>query len=163
MYETVSPILYHSPIVQNLGLFIEGIQHPYESRSAPYHKIDLLSKVKNLTIIHASSPVPIKSPRLSILDDGSALDPDAVDSFMVDRLGRSDLESWKFARVLSNYFLDISNMCRFPEDVMRRIIFFVQQPLPTPDQTDVTWEHLDQKGLSTMMRVCRVRPPSWLV
>lgn len=54
--------------------------------------------------------------------------------------------------------LDISNMCRFPEDVMRRIIFFVQTPSPTPDQTDVTREHLNQKGLSTMMRVCRVRP-----
>jgi hypothetical protein len=101
MYQTVSPILYHSPIVQNLGLFLEGIQHPYESKSAPYHKIDLLDRVTNLSIIQASSTDPVKSPRLSILDNGIAPDPNAVDTFMVDRLGKSDLESWKLANVLS--------------------------------------------------------------
>jgi hypothetical protein len=101
MYQTVSPTLYHSPIVQNVGQFLEGIQHPYQSQTTPYHKLDLLDKVFNLSIIHASSSEPVKSPRLSILDNGIAPDPNAVDMFMVDRLGKSDLESWKLANVLS--------------------------------------------------------------
>ena len=48
-------------------------------------------------------------------------------------------------------------MCRLPEDVMRKIISYLQQPLPAVNQPDVTWKELNQKDLSTMMRVSRVR------
>lgn len=41
---------------------------------------------------------------------------------------------------------------------MRRIISYIQQPLPPVDEVDVTWKELNQKDLSTMMRVSRVRP-----
>jgi len=121
MYETVSPILYHSPIVQNLGLFLEGIQHPYESRSAPYHKIDLLSKVINLSIIHASSPDTIKSPRLAIVDDGAAPNPDVVDSFTGDRLGISDLRSWEPASSLWKSYHNTSNAHTIPTTLFKNL------------------------------------------
>jgi hypothetical protein len=48
-------------------------------------------------------------------------------------------------------------MCRLPEDVMRKIISYLQQPLPAINQPDVTWKELNQRHLSTMMRVSRVR------
>ena len=48
-------------------------------------------------------------------------------------------------------------MCRFPEDVMRKIIPYLQRPLPSANQLNVTWKELNQKDLSTMMRVSRVR------
>jgi hypothetical protein len=40
---------------------------------------------------------------------------------------------------------------------MRKIISYLQQPLPAVNQPDVTWKELNQKDLSTMMRVSRVR------
>jgi hypothetical protein len=41
---------------------------------------------------------------------------------------------------------------------MRKIISYLQQPLPSANQTNVTWKELNQKDLSTMMRVSRVHP-----
>jgi hypothetical protein len=41
---------------------------------------------------------------------------------------------------------------------MRKIISYLQKPLPSANQPNVTWKELNQRDLSTMMRVCRVRP-----
>jgi hypothetical protein len=59
MYQIVSPILYEAPVVQNMGLFLQGIEVPRPTRrgkktddavnhGAPYHKMELLGHVKQL-------------------------------------------------------------------------------------------------------------------
>jgi hypothetical protein len=47
-------------------------------------------------------------------------------------------------------------MCRLPLDIMHRIIGFVKQPLPEPDEYRVGPKDLAQNGLATLMRVSRV-------
>ena len=75
LYQVTSPILYHTPIVQNLGLFFEGIQHPYDkSRNgiAPYHKFEHFDQVRKLHLIHASSNIPLRPDECFLKVDNNA-------------------------------------------------------------------------------------------
>lgn len=72
MYEIVTPILYREPVVQDLGLFLRGIERPLPAGNAvahpnsidhveplPLHKLHALALVKSLHLVHASSHHPI--------------------------------------------------------------------------------------------------------
>lgn len=104
--------MYHSPVVQNLGLFLQGIEEPLPAlthlpalgSSTPTaddnnydvgHKRDLLSKVRKLYIINTSSAKPggavYMVTRGSHLYDGNTADCHA------DKLGSVDLAAWELA------------------------------------------------------------------
>lgn len=113
-YRVAAPVLYESPIVQNLGLFLLGIDKPSptdppgsnsqdssdaSNQSPPFHKIHLLDQVKKLYIVHASSRIPIENPYMvSVVEEDESGVHDAIDA---DALGRADLKGWALAdRVL---------------------------------------------------------------
>ena len=114
LYQVAAPVLYNSPIVQNLGLFLLGIEKPSppnqagpkkqdssdaSNQSPPFHKIHLLDKVKKLYIVHASSRIPIENPYMvSVVEEDESGVHDAIDA---DALGRRiwrdghwRIESW---------------------------------------------------------------------
>jgi hypothetical protein len=47
-------------------------------------------------------------------------------------------------------------MCRLPIELMARIVEFTRNPLPAAQDKDVTWKHLCQPELVTLMRTSRV-------
>jgi len=105
IYRVTSPILYESPIVQNMGLFLRGIERPYprisrydNKRRAGYeHKRDLLGKVKKLHIVHASSNRPRGEVFMSV--DGGARKIDTLlTAYDADTLGLMDLSGWQLAK-----------------------------------------------------------------
>lgn len=72
MYEIVTPILYREPVVQDLGLFLRGIERPLPAGTSvahpnsidhveplPLHKLHALALVKGMHLVHASSRHPI--------------------------------------------------------------------------------------------------------
>lgn len=109
-------MLYDSPIVQNLGLFLQGVdkpvpsinsQHPStgadddeitDNTPVPYHKQALLNLVTNLHIVHASSSVPLP------VDDCYLVMPTyerrtlvSLEECRADRLGKMDLDGYVLA------------------------------------------------------------------
>jgi hypothetical protein len=109
MYQIVSPILYEAPVVQNMGLFLQGIEVPRPTRrgkktddavnhGAPYHKMELLGHVKQLHIVHASSSKSA-GPVYMTSQEASHRDPffrrqSALEACTADALGTADLHSW---------------------------------------------------------------------
>ena len=106
LYQVVSEVLYHSPVVQDVGLFLQGIEKPiildtYEpdqSRSALLattigsslgHKRDLLGKVQTLYIIHHSSRTPEGS--VFMVTRGKPRDDPKLEDHHADILGSADL------------------------------------------------------------------------
>jgi hypothetical protein len=109
IYRVTSPILYESPIVQNVGLFLRGIERPYprisrydNKRRAGYeHKRDLLGKVKKLHIVHASSNRPLGEVFMTV-DGDEHKHKHKIDTLLTaydaDILGLMDLSGWQLAR-----------------------------------------------------------------
>ena len=105
MYRTVSPILYHTPIVQNLGLFLLGIEQPPRAADGdndiPYHKSKLLDKVTKLHLIHSSSRKGVGTRYMTTPSSHEAtprvFDENQLRTCNADRLGLADLEGWLLA------------------------------------------------------------------
>jgi hypothetical protein len=117
MYQVVTDVLYQSPIVQNFGLFLKGIEKPLvpikhrpkdgeseiittKTKTGPLieHKRNLLGKVRKLTLIHYSSFEPLKDVHMmSTARRNQDVD---LDSCSADDLGQADLDGWKLARDL---------------------------------------------------------------
>jgi hypothetical protein len=104
-YRVTSAILYDTPIVQNMGLFLRGIERPYprvsrydNKRRAGYeHKRDLLGKVKKLHIVHASSNRP-RGEVFMTVDRGARKIDTLLTAYDADVLGLMDLSGWQLAR-----------------------------------------------------------------
>jgi hypothetical protein len=105
MYRTVSPILYHTPIVQNLGLFLLGIDQtprPDDDDVVPYHKSRLLDKVQKLHLIHASSRKGVErqymtAPCTETEPDPFSFSEESLKTCDADKLGMADVEGWLLA------------------------------------------------------------------
>lgn len=105
MYRTVSPILYHTPIVQNLGLFLLGIEQPPrlddDKDNIPYHKSKLLDKVTKLHLIHSSSRKGVGRRYMttpwSLGTFPHIFNEERLKTCNADRLGMADLEGWLLA------------------------------------------------------------------
>jgi hypothetical protein len=105
IYRVTSPILYESPIVQNMGLFLRGIERPYprisrydNKRRAGYeHKRDLLGKVKKLHIVHSSSNRS-RGEVFMTVDGGARKIDTLLTAYDADILGLMDLSGWQLAR-----------------------------------------------------------------
>jgi len=105
MYKTVSPILYHTPIVQNLGLFLLGIEQPPRAADdddvIPYHKSKLLNKVTKLHLIHSSSRKAVGTRYMTMPSSHEAtprvFNENDLRICNADRLGLADLEGWLLA------------------------------------------------------------------
>lgn len=122
LYQVVSPILYDSPIVQNLGLLLLGIETPRsddDQHSIPYHKTTLLDQVRALHIIHASSRIPNSVIHCYMASSYSppweSLKSDVEDA---DTLGRADLDSWMLAaHLIDRYHKLQSPQCLLFKDL----------------------------------------------
>jgi len=103
----VCPILYHAPVVQNLGLFLRGIDKPlpppqtdHDKYPVPSHKAALLDLTTSLHVVHASSRNPLLKPYLESKMRFSRPEKNIVRSSRADRLGRVDLAGWRMTRRL---------------------------------------------------------------
>ena len=115
LYEIVSPMLYETPVVQDMGLFLQGVEKPLpnhdrlmrpdgeksideDDHAVPYHKKKLLGLVKRLYIDHASSskstgPMYMRTRGVS----GWTM---PIEACTADVLGTRDLNSWTMAKDL---------------------------------------------------------------
>ena len=103
----VCPILYDAPVVQNLGLFLRGIDKPlpppqtdHDKYPVPSHKAALLDLTTSLHVVHASSRNPLLKPYLESKMRHSLPEKNIVRSSRADRLGRVDLAGWRMTRRL---------------------------------------------------------------
>jgi hypothetical protein len=105
IYRVTSAILYDTPIVQNMGLFLRGIERPYprlsrddNRRRAGYeHKRHLLGRVKKLHIVHASSNRS-RGEVFMTVDGGARKIDTLLTAYDADILGLMDLSGWQLAR-----------------------------------------------------------------
>jgi hypothetical protein len=115
MYQIVSPILYEAPVVQDMGLFLQGIEKPLpnhdrlirrdgdkmnndDDHAVPYHKKKLLGQIKRLYIVHASSSKSTGPAYMLTRDTDEWRTP--VEACTADVLGTRDLSSWIMAKDL---------------------------------------------------------------
>lgn len=104
MYGLVAPILYAEPIVQDLGLFLRGIEGPPPDSPAsrdesieprpPFHKRQLLKRVSKLHIVTASRRDYVR-PYLRLPNNPH--EPSHSTSLDIDVLGRADLDGMQEA------------------------------------------------------------------
>jgi hypothetical protein len=107
MYAIITPLLYREPIVQNLGLFIQGIEKPLPDAMTfdhdpyicpvevlPLHKLHALALVRKLHLVHASSS-KLVTPLLCT--NNKAYEFPTGDTCDVDSLARADLDGWRDA------------------------------------------------------------------
>ena len=118
MYGIVTPVLYREPVVQDLGLFLKGIQRPmatgttidhaktlHPAESVPLHKIHALALVKSLHLVHASSRHAI-TPNVTTeeLEDPDSDTNDDYGRYVRDchtkSLADSDINGWNKANNL---------------------------------------------------------------
>jgi hypothetical protein len=107
LYKVASEVLYHSPIVQNMGLFLVGIDKPYPRPSSVdttkcagfAHKRYLLAQVRKIHIIHSSTNRPLESVYMQSASTGN---PKESLSCNADQLGQMDLQGWILASSLIN-------------------------------------------------------------
>lgn len=110
MYAIVTPLIYREPIVQDLGLFIQGIEKPLPAgktfdhglhigthEDLPLHKLHALSFVRNLHLVHASSSDAV-TPQLCTTN--KAYEFPSSDLTHADKLGRADLDGWRDANIV---------------------------------------------------------------
>jgi hypothetical protein len=114
----VSPILYEAPVVQDIGLFLHGVENPVikldrprrvywdlpecrqtkdaGDQAVPYSKNKLLGQVKRLYFVHASSSKST-GPAYMLTRDTSRWET-PLGACNADILGTQDLKSWFTAR-----------------------------------------------------------------
>jgi hypothetical protein len=112
MYAIVTPLLYREPIVQDLGLFMQGIEKPLPAGTTstynhslqissdedlPVHKLHALALVRNLHLVHASSSNAV-TPQLCTTN--KAYEFPSSDLCHADKLGRADLDGWRDANTI---------------------------------------------------------------
>jgi hypothetical protein len=114
MYEVVTEVLYHSPIVQNFGLFLDGLQKPLapmprqksgvpasttiKTGSLVEHKRYLLSKVRKLTLIHHSTRKGIED--LHMMSTAGRNRDIELKYCYADERGQDDLDGWTLVKDL---------------------------------------------------------------
>jgi hypothetical protein len=117
MYQVVTEVLYHSPIVQNFGLFLEGLQKPLapiKARQKPgvpasttskiktgslvEHKRNLLGKVRKLTLIHHSRREFLED--LHMMSTAWRARDIELRACYADKRGQDDLDGWKLVKEL---------------------------------------------------------------
>jgi hypothetical protein len=117
MYQVVTEVLYHSPIVQNFGLFLEGIQRPLapiKPRPRPEapapltektkigslveHKRHLLGKVRKLTLIHHSTMEDLED--LHMMSRGGRSHDVDLKYCYGDERAQDDIDGWKLVKEL---------------------------------------------------------------
>jgi hypothetical protein len=127
MYQIVSPILYQAPVVQDMGLFLQGIEKPLpnhdhlirrdgdkmnndDDHAVPYHKKKLLGQIKRLYIVHASSSKST-GPAYMLSRDTSGWEM-PLEACNADVLGTRDLKSWIMAKDLIRQLKDMKSQHR---------------------------------------------------
>jgi hypothetical protein len=115
MYQVVTEVLYHSPIVQNFGLFLEGLQKPLvpiKPRQTPGvpasittktgslvgHKRYLLGKVRKLTLIHHSTSKGMED--LHMMSTAGRNRDIELKYCYADERGQDDLDGWTLVKDL---------------------------------------------------------------
>jgi hypothetical protein len=128
MYQIVSPILYQAPVVQDMGLFLQGIEKPLPNHgglsrqngaqindddndhAVPYHKKKLLGQIKRLYMVHASSSKST-GPAYMLSRDTSRWEM-PLEACNADDLGTRDLKSWIMAKDLIRQLKDMKSRHR---------------------------------------------------
>ena len=111
LYAIVTPILYHEPIVQDLGLLLRGIEKPLPEGLAlehshfialeeelPLHKLHALALVQRLHLVHASSRLPV-IPELRT--NNKAYEFPSSEKCHADALARIDLDGWENTKTIT--------------------------------------------------------------